>query len=205
MKRAFDIAISILGITLLLPILVVTGLLIRINIGAPALFIQKRPGLNGKLFSLYKFRTMTNEKNIKGELLPDYLRLTTFGKIIRKLSADELPQLFNVLKGDMSFIGPRPLLERYLPYYTQRERKRHNVRPGITGLAQVKGRNKLNWDDRLELDVEYVEQHSLLLDIKILALTIIKVVKNKDVVVDPSSIMLDFDEERRRKEIRSNT
>ncbi len=204
MKRMTDVVVSIFLISLLVPIFLVIALLIRINIGAPILFIQKRPGLNGKIFSLYKFRTMTDEKNAKGELKPDYMRLTSLGKLLRRLSADELPQLYNVLKGDMSFIGPRPLLVGYLPYYTNRENKRHNVRPGITGLAQIKGRNNLNWDDRLEFDVQYVENYSLLLDIKIIFLTVIKVVKKEDIVVDPRSIMLDLDKERQQKFIRSN-
>src|SRR5699024_6785683 len=136
-----------------------------------------------KPFYVYKFRTMTDERDENGELLPDDIRLTKTGKMIRKLSLDELPQLFNILKGDMSFVGPRPLLMKYLPYYTIDERKRHSVRPGITGLAQVKGRNRLSWDKRLALDVEYVEKQSLLLDIKIILLTIKKVFKNDGLVV----------------------
>lgn len=176
--------------------MLVTAILVRYKLGSPVLFKQQRPGLHGKPFYLYKFRTMTEERDENGELLPDHLRLTPFGKFLRKFSLDELPQLYNILKGDMSFVGPRPLLMKYLPYYTDREKKRHNVRPGITGLAQVSGRNNLGWDERLELDVKYVENYSFWLDIKIIFLTIKKVLKSEDVVIDPRSTMKDLDEER---------
>lgn len=176
--------------------MVVTAILVRWKLGSPVLFKQQRPGLHGKPFYLYKFRTMTDERDEKGELLPDHVRLTPFGQFLRKFSLDELPQLYNILKGDMSFVGPRPLLMKYLPYYTDREKKRHNVRPGITGLAQVSGRNNLGWDERLELDVKYVENYSFWLDLKIIFLTIKKVLKSEDVVIDPRSTMKDLDEER---------
>lgn len=165
---------------LLIPILLIT-IIIRITIGPPVMFKQQRPGLNGKPFYIRKFRTMTNEKNSKGELLPDDKRLTTSGKIIRKLSLDELPQLFNVLKGDMSFVGPRPLLMEYLSLYNEEQSRRHDVRPGITGWAQVNGRNAIEWEDKFILDVWYVDNQSFFLDIKILFLTIIKVFKSEGV------------------------
>jgi sugar transferase EpsL len=176
--------------------MLVTAILVRYKLGYPVIFKQQRPGLHGKPFYLYKFRTMTEERDENGELLPDHLRLTPFGQFLRKFSLDELPQLYNILKGDMSFVGPRPLLMKYLPYYTDREKKRHNVRPGITGLAQVSGRNNLDWDERLELDVKYVENYSFWLDLKIIFLTIKKVLKSEDVVIDPRSTMKDLDEER---------
>jgi sugar transferase EpsL len=176
--------------------MLVTAILVRYKLGYPVIFKQQRPGLHGKPFYLYKFRTMTDERDENGELLPDHLRLTPFGQFLRKFSLDELPQLYNILKGDMSFVGPRPLLMKYLPYYTDREKKRHNVRPGITGLAQVSGRNNLDWDERLELDVKYVENYSFWLDLKIIFLTIKKVLKSEDVVIDPRSTMKDLDEER---------
>ena len=191
--------ISIIMLIVLFPLFVVSFTLVRISVGSPTIFRQERPGFHAKPFYVYKFRTMTDERDENGELLPDDIRLTKTGKMIRKLSLDELPQLFNILKGDMSFVGPRPLLMKYLPYYTIDERKRHSVRPGITGLAQVKGRNRLSWDKRLALDVEYVEKQSLLLDIKIILLTIKKVFKNDGLVVDPRSVMLDLDEERENK------
>ncbi|MGJ7919512.1 sugar transferase [Neobacillus sp. LXY-4] len=175
MKRIFDLIFSILCIIIFLPVLLLTSFLIRIKLGAPILFKQQRPGLNGKLFALYKFRTMTDQRDQNGELLPDYLRLTSFGKLVRKLSLDEFPQLFNVIKGDMSLIGPRPLLKEYLLIYTEEQAKRHHVRPGITGWAQINGRNAITWEEKFKLDVWYVENQSFILDIKILILTIKKV------------------------------
>lgn len=195
-KRLLDIVGALLMLILLFPVLLAIAILIKIKLGSPVIFKQQRPGLHGKPFYLYKFRTMTDERDENGELLPDHVRLTPFGQLLRKLSLDELPQLYNILKGDMSFVGPRPLLMEYLPYYTPRERKRHNVRPGITGLAQVSGRNNLSWDERLELDVKYVENYSFWLDLKIIFLTIKKVLKSEDVVIDPRSTMKDLDEER---------
>lgn len=196
MKRTLDILFSLLLIIVLLPLILFIMIMIYIKVGRPIFFKQKRPGYNKEIFSLIKFRTMNESKDEKGDLLPDNKRLIPFGATIRQLSLDELPQLFNVLKGDMSFVGPRPLLIKYLPYYTQEEKKRHLVRPGITGLAQVKGRNTLNWNDRLAYDVYYVENRNLLLDLKIIFLTIVKVFKKEDLVVDPRSIMQDLDQER---------
>ncbi|MEH7255336.1 sugar transferase [Neobacillus niacini] len=176
MKRIFDLLLSSFALVIFFPIILLTALLIRINLGTPIIFKQQRPGLNGKLFVLYKFRTMTDACNQDGKLLPDHLRLTSYGKLLRKLSLDEFPQLFNVLKGDMSLIGPRPLLPEYLSLYSEEQSKRHLVRPGITGWAQVNGRNAISWDEKFKLDVWYVENQSFILDIKILLLTIKKVI-----------------------------
>lgn len=175
MKRIFDVFVSLFALVVLSPVIVVTACLIRKKIGSPTLFKQPRPGLNGKVFQVYKFRTMTDERDGNGELLPDAVRLTKFGQLLRKLSLDELPQLWNVLKGDMTFVGPRPLLVEYLPLYNERQAKRHDVRPGITGWAQVNGRNAISWEQKFEYDVWYVENQSLWLDIKILVLTVKKV------------------------------
>ena len=174
-KRLFDIVFSLILLCVLSLIIAVVWILVRIKLGSPAIFTQSRPGLNEKIFSIYKFRTMTNEKNENGELLPDEIRLTKFGLFLRKLSLDELPQLWNVLKGEMSFVGPRPLLIQYLPLYNEQQKKRHLVRPGITGLAQVNGRNAICWEEKFEYDVYYVENQSLMLDLKIIVLTIKKV------------------------------
>lgn len=199
-KRFFDIFIS--GIALLLIgwfILFVAIFLHFANKGAGAFFFQKRPGKGEKIFKVIKFKTMTDERDENGNLLPDAQRLTKIGKFVRSTSIDELPQLINVFKGDMSLIGPRPLLPEYLPYYTEREHLRHTVRPGITGWAQVNGRNKVKWDDRLMLDVYYVEHLTFAFDIKILFRTIVNVLSHKDVVVDPASLGLRLDEERSNK------
>ncbi|AXP82447.1 Undecaprenyl phosphate N-2CN'-diacetylbacillosamine 1-phosphate transferase [Mariniflexile rhizosphaerae] len=183
-KRLFDLVISIIMLTVLSPILIIaTILLFFANNGKP-FFFQKRPGKNEKIFNIIKFKTMTDKKDANGKLLPDSQRLTTIGKFVRKASIDEIPQLFNVLKGDMSIIGPRPLLPEYLPYYTTIEKIRHQVRPGITGLAQVNGRNYLEWNPRLKLDVEYVENVSLKLDFNILMKTVYKVLASKDIATD---------------------
>lgn len=183
-KRLFDLVISIIMLTVLSPILIIaTILLFFANNGKP-FFFQKRPGKNEKIFNIIKFKTMTDKKDANGKLLPDSQRLTTIGKFVRKASIDEIPQLFNVLKGDMSIIGPRPLLPEYLPYYTTTEKIRHQVRPGITGLAQVNGRNYLEWNPRLKLDVEYVENVSLKLDFNILMKTVYKVLASKDIATD---------------------
>lgn len=183
-KRFFDIVSSFLAIIVLSPVMVVTAVLVKIKLGSPVLFKQERPGKDEVIFTLYKFRTMTDEKDENGELLPDEIRLTEFGKFLRKTSLDELPELLNILKGDMSVIGPRPLLVPYLPYYTEREHKRHSVRPGLSGWAQVNGRNFLGWDDRLEKDVYYTENYNLLLDIKILFMTVFQVFKQENVSAD---------------------
>lgn len=188
LKRVLDILISGIGLICISPVLLVLAILVRIKLGSPIIFRQERPGLNEKIFTLKKFRTMTDEKDENGNLLPDAVRLTKFGKFLRATSLDELPELWNIFCGDMSLIGPRPLLVSYLPYYTERERLRHTVRPGLTGLAQVSGRNFLEWDKRLEKDAEYVENLSLGLDIKIFFTTIKKVFVREDVVVDTNKI-----------------
>ncbi|MGN7479855.1 sugar transferase [Solibacillus silvestris] len=175
MKRILDFVISFVLLILLSWIYIVLAVLIRVNLGSPIIFKQPRPGKNSETFYIYKFRTMSDERSEKGELLPDEIRLTSFGKLIRKLSLDELPQLWNVLKGDMSFVGPRPLLVEYLPLYNERQVFRHKVRPGITGWAQVNGRNAISWEQKFEYDVWYVENQSLWLDFKILLLTVKKV------------------------------
>ncbi|MED0997376.1 sugar transferase [Bacillus mobilis] len=181
MKRIFDVCISLLLLCVcLLPILVV-AILVRLKLGSPVLFKQQRPGLHGKPFNVYKFRTMLDKKGSDGELLPDENRLTTFGTILRKCSLDELPQLINVIRGDLSLVGPRPLLMEYLPLYSSKQAKRHNVKPGITGWAQINGRNLITWEEKFELDVWYVENHSFLLDLKIIVLTILKVFKTEGI------------------------
>ncbi|CAM3859341.1 sugar transferase [Clostridium perfringens] len=195
-KRIFDIVISFIGLIVLFPIILLVALLIRINLGSPVIFKQERPGYKQKSFFVYKFRTMNNKKDEIGNLLPDSERLTSFGKIIRKLSLDELPQLINVLKGDMSLVGPRPLLVRYLPYYKERELIRFNVKPGITGLAQINGRNTVSWDERFKYDIYYVENYNLFLDIKILFLTFSKVFKSDGVISAPNTLMKSLDRER---------
>jgi len=193
MKRSFDIIVSLLTLIILSPIVGVTALLIRSKIGTPVLFKQQRPGFNEKPFYVYKFRSMTDECDEQGELLPDDVRLTSFGKVVRKLSLDELPQLLNVLKGDMSFVGPRPLLMEYLPLYNERQSRRHEVRPGITGWAQVNGRNSISWEDKFELDVWYVENWSFWLDIKILFMTVLKVFKSEGISQDGQATMTKFE------------
>ena len=187
-KRLLDILISGIGLICLSPVLIVLAVLVRVKLGSPIIFKQERPGLNDKIFTLKKFRTMTDERDEEGKLLPDAQRLTKFGKFRRSPSLDELTEVWNIFCGDMSLIGPRPLLISYLPYYTQREQLRHTVRPGLTGLAQISGRNLLEWDKRLEKDAEYVENLSFGLDIKIFFLTIKKVFVREDVVVDTNQI-----------------
>lgn len=192
MKRTFDIVISsILLLLLLLPLLILAAM-IRVKFGSPILFAQVRPGLGGAPFTLLKFRTMTNAVDANGNLLRDEDRLTPFGQLLRRTSLDELPELWNVLKGDMSLVGPRPLLMEYLPLYSQEQKRRHEVRPGITGWAQVNGRNLLNWDERFKLDVWYVDQYSFLLDIKILTLTIQKVIKREGISANGEATMSKF-------------
>ena len=196
-KRLFDVLGSLLLLVAVLPILIITAIFIKNKIGSPVLFCQDRPGLNEEIFKMYKFRSMTNEKDENGNLLSDEKRLTRFGLMLRKSSIDELPAIINVLKGDMSFIGPRPLLVRYIPYYKETEKKRHSVRPGITGLAQVNGRNFLSWNERFELDVEYSESISLKKDIEIAIKTIGKILLRKDVAEVTNFVMKDLDDERK--------
>ncbi|MBP3279949.1 MAG: sugar transferase [Butyrivibrio sp.] len=170
-KRLLDIIISTIILVIFSWLYIILAILVRVKLGSPVLFKQPRPGKDEKIFNMYKFRTMTDEKDANGKLLPDKDRLTKFGKLLRKTSLDELPELFCILKGDMSFIGPRPLLVEYLPYYTKREKLRHTVRPGLTGLAQASGRNTVDWDTRFELDATYVENLSFIMDLKVIAMT----------------------------------
>lgn len=197
-KRPLDIILSLIAIIVLSPIFVIVAVLVRTKLGSPIFFKQQRPGLNEEIFMMYKFRTMTDEKDKEGNLLPDSERLTNFGKLLRSTSLDELPGLLNVLKGDMSVIGPRPLLVRYLDYYHTSEKARHHVRPGLSGLAQVNGRNSLDWDKRLALDIEYVENISLMLDIQIILKTILKVIKKEGIVVVDQADLRDLDVERKK-------
>ncbi|OQR09975.1 sugar transferase [Ligilactobacillus salivarius] len=191
-KRLQAIVLSLIAIIILSPILLITYLLVRVKFGKPAIFIQKRVGKDGKVFDLYKFRTMTNQRDEDGKLLPDDQRLTSFGKKLRSTSLDELPELFNVLKGDMALIGPRPLLVKYLPLYNDEQARRHEVRPGLTGYAQVNGRNTITWEDRLKLDVEYVDNITFLNDWKIIFKTIKTVFKREGISEKGSATMDEF-------------
>ncbi|WP_026558783.1 sugar transferase [Bacillus sp. J37] len=181
MKRIFDLVVSIVLLILISPIMLSIAILVKIKLGSPIFFKQQRPGLHSKPFYFYKFRTMTDEKNEKGELLPDQYRLTSFGKFLRKSSLDEFPQLINVIKGDISLVGPRPLLMDYLPLYTKKQAMRHLVRPGITGWAQINGRNSISWEEKFELDVWYVKNRNFLLDLKILFFTVYKVIRSQGI------------------------
>ena len=191
-KRFFDVIGSLVAIIMLSPVLVVTAILVRKKLGSPVLFQQQRPGKDGKVFQMYKFRSMTEERDNNGELLPDEIRLTEFGKKLRSTSLDELPELFNILKGDMSFIGPRPLLVRYLPLYNERQKHRHDVKPGITGYAQINGRNAISWEEKFEKDVWYVEHISLWTDIKILLKTIVVVLTREGISSETAATMEEF-------------
>ena len=191
-KRAADFLLALLALAVLSLPLAVLAILVRMKLGSPVIFKQERPGKNGGIFTLYKFRTMTDERDANGGLLPDEIRLTKFGKLLRSLSLDELPEFFNILKGDMSFVGPRPLLVRYLPLYSKRQAMRHNVRPGLTGLAQVNGRNLLTWEEKFEWDVKYVENISPWLDIKILFRTVLNVLKREGISSETSATMEEF-------------
>ena len=191
-KRLFDIICSLLALIVLSPVLLVTAILVRFKLGSPVIFKQKRPGLHEKIFTLYKFRTMTDQKDDQGNLLADEVRLTKFGKILRSTSLDELPELWNILKGDMSIVGPRPLLEKYIPLYTADQRKRHQVRPGLTGLAQVNGRNELDWEQKFHLDTEYTMRITFISDIKIILQTIGHVFTGKGISSTTSATMEEF-------------
>lgn len=180
-KRPLDFIMALVGLIVLSPVLLIIALLVRVKLGSPVIFKQPRPGLNEKIFTLYKFRTMTDARDENGELLPDEIRLTSFGKWLRSTSLDELPELWNILKGDMSFVGPRPLLVEYLPLYSEEQRRRHQVRPGLTGLAQVNGRNLLSWDEKFLLDVEYASDVRFVFDLKVLWWTILVVLGRKGV------------------------
>lgn len=192
-KRLLDIIISLAIIIVFSWLYLILILLIRFKLGTPVFFTQQRPGYKGKIFKIYKFRTMTDEVDEQGNLLPDEQRLNAFGKFIRSTSLDELPEFFNILIGDMSFVGPRPLLVRYLPYYTEEEMHRHDVRPGLTGLAQVNGRNALNWEDRFKFDLEYVDNCSFVMDIKIIFMTVGKVLNHSGVQSGADQTVADFD------------
>lgn len=187
-KRLFDFCAALSALMVLWPLLLGLAGLIRVKLGAGVVFGQRRPGLDEKIFTIFKFRTMTNERDESGDLLPDERRIRPLGAFLRKSSLDELPELINIIRGEMSLVGPRPLLPEYLPYYTERERLRHSVRPGMTGLAQVSGRNYLPWDERLEVDVRYVEKLSFGLDVKIILRTVAQVIRAKNVAVVPEKV-----------------
>ena len=191
-KRLLDIILSLGAIIVLSPIYLILFIIVRLKLGSPVLFKQERPGKDEKIFKMYKFKSMTDEKDSQGNLLPDDMRLTSFGKKLRSTSLDELPELFNILKGDMSIIGPRPLLVKYLPLYSEIQKHRHDVRPGLTGLAQVSGRNNLSWKDRFELDLIYTKKYSFLFDIKILFLTVKSVLKKEGINSENSVTMEEF-------------
>jgi len=191
-KRPMDFILSLIAIIVLSPVLLITAILVRAKLGSPVIFKQKRPGLNEKIFTLYKFRTMTDEKDDNGDLLPDSVRLTKFGKLLRSTSIDELPELLNIVKGDMSVIGPRPLLIQYLPLYNGHQKRRHKVRPGLSGLAQINGRNAIGWEDKFNFDVKYVDNVSFLGDLKIIFLTIKKVLVREGINFDTATTMEPF-------------
>ncbi|MDE6862987.1 MAG: sugar transferase [Eubacterium sp.] len=191
-KRFFDIVSSLFAIIILAIPMMILAILIRVKLGGPVLFKQERPGKDGKIFTLIKFRTMTNQCDENGELLPDEVRLTKFGAFLRSTSLDELPELFNILKGDMSVIGPRPLLVQYLPRYNEHQAQRHLVSPGLTGWAQVNGRNAISWEQKFDYDVEYVENMNLFLDIKIIFMTVINVIKKDGISSETSATMEEF-------------
>lgn len=197
-KRLLDIILSLIAIIITLPIFLITGILVLIFLGKPVIFRQKRPGKKEKIFTMYKFRTMSNKKDKDGNLLPDELRLTKLGKFLRKTSLDEIPEFINILKGDMSFVGPRPLLVNYLPYYTEEEHHRHDVRPGLTGLAQVNGRNLLDWDDKFKKDLEYVNKVTFIGDMKIIFKTIYIVFKREGINNQKCATMISLDSERKK-------
>lgn len=191
-KRFLDFILSLLAIIILLPVLLIVTVLVRIKLGSPVIFIQERPGKNEEIFKLYKFRTMTDEKDKNGNLLPDEIRLTKFGKLLRSTSLDELPELFNILKGDMSVVGPRPLLIKYLTLYNEQQKHRHDVRPGFTGWAQCNGRNAISWEEKFDLDVYYVNHVSFLLDVKIIFKTVKTVLYREGISSETSATMEEF-------------
>ncbi|MGE7182754.1 sugar transferase [Peribacillus sp. NPDC006672] len=191
-KRSMDFILSLIAIIVLSPVLLIVAILVRVKLGSPILFQQKRPGMNEKIFMMYKFRTMTDERDENGGLLPDSVRLTKFGRLLRSTSLDELPELFNILKGDMSIVGPRPLLVQYLPLYNEHQKRRHEVRPGLSGLAQVNGRNAISWEEKFNLDVEYVDNVSFIEDWKIIYLTIKKVFVREGINSEAAETMEPF-------------
>lgn len=202
LKRAMDFILSLIAIVILSPILLVVALLVRVKLGSPVLFKQKRPGLNENIFMMYKFRTMTDERDEHGELLPDNVRLTRFGRLLRSTSLDELPELFNILRGDMSIVGPRPLLVQYLPIYNDHQKRRHEVRPGLSGLAQVNGRNAISWENKFDLDVEYVDNVSFIGDWKIIFLTIKKVFVREGINSEVAATMEPFKGSNQKERIK---
>lgn len=191
-KRTVDFLLSLVSIIILSPVLLILAVVVRIKMGSPIVFSQSRPGINGKIFKMYKFRTMTNEKDENGNLLPDEMRLNKFGAFLRSTSLDELPELFNILKGDMAIVGPRPLLVEYLPLYTGKQARRHEVRPGMTGYAQVNGRNELSWEKKFELDVEYVDNVTFVNDLRIIFKTVKTVLKREGISSETSKTMEKF-------------
>ncbi|MCJ0593045.1 sugar transferase [Enterococcus cecorum] len=195
-KRIQDVILSFVALIILFPVLIILYVLIRYKLGSPVFFTQDRPGKNGKIFRLYKFRTMTDEKGLNGELLPDDQRLTSFGKILRSTSLDELPELINIIKGDMSIVGPRPLLVKYLPLYNEKQARRHEVKPGFTGYAQVNGRNSITWEEKFDLDVYYVDHISFIGDWKIIFKTIKTVILREGISSETSSTMEEFEGEK---------
>lgn len=204
-KRLFDIVVSTFLLGILSPVMLLLAVLVRMSLGSPVIFKQVRPGLHGKPFTMYKFRTMTDARDAHGRLLPDEQRLTKLGRFLRSTSLDELPELFNVLKGDMSLVGPRPLLMEYLPLYTPEQARRHNVRPGMTGWAQVNGRNALSWEEKFEYDVWYVDNWSFWLDIKILWMTLVAVLRREGISADGHATMPAFTGSSRHRETTSNS
>ncbi|MBP1889160.1 lipopolysaccharide/colanic/teichoic acid biosynthesis glycosyltransferase [Clostridium moniliforme] len=202
-KRLFDVIFSVIAIIFLIPIYIIIGILVKINLGSPIIFKQTRVGKDEKTFNIYKFRSMTNEKNKNGELLSNEERLNKFGIILRSTSLDEIPELFNILKGEMSIVGPRPLLVKYLDYYNERERKRHSVFPGLTGLAQINGRNAIGWEERFKYDIEYSENVTFINDLKILFLTIKKVFFRENITMPKGREFDDFDVYR-KAQIKNN-
>ena len=192
-KRSLDFIMALVGLVILSPLLLIIAILVRIKLGSPVIFKQPRPGLNEEVFILYKFRTMTDERDENGELLPDEVRLTSFGKFLRSTSLDELPELWNILKGEMSFVGPRPLLVEYLSLYNDEQRHRHEVRPGLTGLAQVSGRNAISWEEKFQLDCQYVHQVTFRGDLSILAKTVWAVFKQEGISSETSMTMEEFE------------
>ena len=192
LKRIIDIVGSLIGIIILLPVYIIVAILVYRNLGSPIIFRQQRPGKNGEIFEMMKFRSMLDKTNKKGKVLPDEERLTPFGMKLRSTSLDELPELFNVLKGEMSLVGPRPLLVEYLELYSDEQKKRHNMKPGITGLAQINGRNAISWSEKLAYDVEYVENFNIFMDIKILFKTIYKVIKKEGISQEGNVTMESF-------------
>ena len=191
-KRLLDFTLSLLALIVLSPVLLITALLVRTKLGSPVIFCQERPGRDGRIFHLYKFRSMTDQRDENGQLLPDSVRLTAFGKKLRATSLDELPELINILRGDMSIVGPRPLLVKYLPLYNEEQRHRHDVRPGLTGWAQVNGRNALSWEEKFRLDGWYVEHISFWTDVKVILTTVKKVFVREGISSDTAATMEEF-------------